>query len=82
MKLFLVLMMLIYTDLEIWPTLQVYMELVLQDAQIAQDIYLICSCELPTSNFSRSHVMMKVQILAPGALHYPWRSEIGMNEAG
>ncbi len=38
-KLFLMLMMLIYTDLEIWPKLQVYMELVLQDAQIAQDIY-------------------------------------------
>jgi hypothetical protein len=62
MKLFLMLMMLIYTDLEIWPKLQVYMELVLQEAQIAQDIFLICSCELATSNFSRSHVMMKLQI--------------------
>ncbi len=76
------LIMLIYTDLEIWPKLQVYMELVLQDAQIAQQIFLICSCELATSNFPRSHVMMKVQILAPGALQDPWRSEIGMNEAG
>ncbi len=76
------LMTLIYTDLEIWPKLQVYVELVLQDAQIAQDIYLICSCELATSNFSRSHVMMKVQIPAPGVLRNPWRSEIGMNETG
>jgi hypothetical protein len=25
---------------------------------------------------------MKLQILAPGALQDPWRSEIGMNEAG